>query len=518
MGQEKKQSRERLVQIIFFLVLASTAFIFGFHLIEDWDFLWHLKTGEIIFQNGPPKTDLYSFTASGEEWIDAQWLFQLIIYLIYRWSGFAGQSWALAFLVLILWSLIWKLVRDDNIFPVMFPLCLLSLWAMSPRFQLRPEMFSYIFTALFLLLLEKYRSGSGKIFLLPVLQLLWANLEGLWPIGLVIISAYFVQELFENYFFRLKNSNPSPGRLFIILILCIFASIITPYHFKGFIFPLQLFQDIVSSSNFLKKIIEEAQPPFPAFRYPFVQIPLLILLVLSGLSFFINLKKPRLAHILLWLAFLFLALTALRNIAFICILSLLVISTNLREAMNLGNKHSALKPALKFPSALLGIALCVFLVISVITGRFYLWDKTNRQFGTGLDFAKYPVAAANFLKAIKWKGNLFNQLQMGGYFIALGYPDWRVYIDGRLQVYGQDRVKTFIKSLKDYETFQQEENKYGFSAVILDLRDAMVKPLAKNLLADLTWAPVYADQNSIVFLKDNESQHELVILYRIILH
>ena len=72
--------------------IIALVFFLNFHTLTDSDIFWHLKTGEIIFAtHHVPDKDVYSFTMAGKEWIDAQWLFQLIVFLLYRLSGYAGM-------------------------------------------------------------------------------------------------------------------------------------------------------------------------------------------------------------------------------------------------------------------------------------------------------------------------------------------------------------------------------------------------------------------------------------------
>src|SRR6185295_20146881 len=64
---------------------------FGFLLkLRLVDFWWHLKAGEIIVTTRSiPKTDLFSFTAAGHQFILQNWLVEVIYYTTYRVGGLA---------------------------------------------------------------------------------------------------------------------------------------------------------------------------------------------------------------------------------------------------------------------------------------------------------------------------------------------------------------------------------------------------------------------------------------------
>ncbi len=76
---------------LFVLVLALGLFVMASRNITDPDVWWHLRTGELILATHTiPHTDPYSFTKSGQPWIDHEWLSQILIYSTYRLTGYAG--------------------------------------------------------------------------------------------------------------------------------------------------------------------------------------------------------------------------------------------------------------------------------------------------------------------------------------------------------------------------------------------------------------------------------------------
>jgi len=66
--------------IYFFSFLFSLPFI-SKPLINP-DIFWHLSAGKFIFENSKiPYTDFLSWTLNGKEWIDFEWLSQVIYYI-----------------------------------------------------------------------------------------------------------------------------------------------------------------------------------------------------------------------------------------------------------------------------------------------------------------------------------------------------------------------------------------------------------------------------------------------------
>src|SRR6266852_2976439 len=66
---------------------AGFGFLLKLRLVDFW---WHLKAGEIIVTTRSiPKTDLFSFTAAGKQFILQNWLVEVIYYATYRAGGLA---------------------------------------------------------------------------------------------------------------------------------------------------------------------------------------------------------------------------------------------------------------------------------------------------------------------------------------------------------------------------------------------------------------------------------------------
>src|SRR5215208_3178687 len=72
-------------------IISAAVFAAGLCRIADLDFWWHLRTGALIIaERAIPHHDVYSFTALGREYVDHEWLFQVIQWVLYAVGGPAG--------------------------------------------------------------------------------------------------------------------------------------------------------------------------------------------------------------------------------------------------------------------------------------------------------------------------------------------------------------------------------------------------------------------------------------------
>ena len=78
----------------------------------------------------------------------------------------------------------------------------------SGRLCERPELFSLLFLAGFLVVLGRAAERPRWLWLLPLLQLLWVNCHGFFVMGPLLIAAYAVELLYQ----RLRYGNTgAPG-------------------------------------------------------------------------------------------------------------------------------------------------------------------------------------------------------------------------------------------------------------------------------------------------------------------
>src|SRR6185312_9422670 len=128
--------------IVIFVIFAASLFK-----IADLDFWWHLKTGQVTLEQKQfQRTEIYSFTAHGREYIDHEWLFQVVMFLFYSKFGPAGAI----VLKCIVFSLIYllttrHLLQQNGSLYLILAIQFLSICGGLPRMIERPEMFTALF-------------------------------------------------------------------------------------------------------------------------------------------------------------------------------------------------------------------------------------------------------------------------------------------------------------------------------------------------------------------------------------
>jgi len=108
----------------------------------------------------------------------------------------------------------------------------------------------------------------------------------------------------------------------------------------------------------------------------------------------------------------------------------------------------------------------------------------------------YPVGAAAYIRLNLPAARLFNEYGWGGYLLYSFYPERRVYMDGREEMYGERFFDHFVRTMGAESGWQQTLAAAGVGATVLDPSG----PLAAAMDGDPGWRRVYADRTAVVFV------------------
>lgn len=509
-------------RVFLFLFPFLLILIFSLRNIFDLDIWVHLKTGEYILKNLKiPRYDFYSYTATGKPWLNLDWLFQVIVYLIHHFSGFAGiiliKTLFIIFSFLIVFSINYK---KENFF-LYLPLFIFSILASKERFYERPEFISFLFIALYLKIIYEYRRNKTKaIFLLPFLQALWINIHVFSFVGLGIMGIFLIGDLLSGRIILPwdwnKNDILKDKEYFLFLKIFLFsilASLINPYGIKAWGVSWELLDFITRHRIILAGGISELVPPFsivgilsPGYFY------YKILIIATLFTFILRYKRIDLSQFFLYVVFLHLSLISIRNIVLFSIIGYVVSSDNINNSLI---DYSFQKFLILLGKGL--VSLYAFLAVffsakEEILFNYYLEGKLEKKFGLHKSLF-YPDEQIDFIIKNNLKGNIFNSFGFGSYFIYRCYPERKVFIDGRTSVYGEDFLSYYADLHLFPENFEHLLNRYKIDYFLLDINQ---HNLFKRLYFDKeNWRLVYFNHNGAVFVKNIPENKELLEKYEI---
>jgi hypothetical protein len=475
----------------FFIVLLLGLFLMALRPIADPDFWWHLRTGQLIVQTRSiPYVDPFSFTKLGGIWITHEWLSEVFIYSLFQLGGYGLLIFFFA-LIITGAFLVSYLRSPEGTRPYVAGFVLvLGAISTAPTWGVRPQMISLLITSIFLFLLDGYkRAGNYKFLIpLPLITLIWVNLHAGYLLGLALMGIYIFGGLVEILVAQFHNAERAEGipHLRPILIQCCFlgtcvlAALANPNGIKIIIYP---FQTLISPS--MQQLIQEwFSPDFHQLMWqPFAWL----ILALIGIGM-ISKKSISPTNILLTLFLGYAALRSMRNIPLFVIAVIPFLSDQIGSLINIPIEKG-------IPSRLFSIiAPILLLFLTLVIGLRFV--QVIREQST-TESENFPKAAVDWLLENKPQGNLFNSYGWGGYLIWKMFPEYRVYIDGRADVYGD-------KFIFDYMTVYRAEPGWEGKLNAQDVHTVLIEsdaPLAYTLSQSTTWQIAYHDKTSTVFTR-----------------
>ena len=494
-----EESRNRLIAGALGLALLVLAVASGFQKIRSPDYWWHLSIGNWMAANGTiPTTDVFTYTVPGAPYIDAHWLFQLGLAAVHNVGGHEGVVIAKALhaiaLVAILVTVGW---RRNRPFITVISLALVVLIA-GERLLARPEAPSFVLLAAIVALLERNeRRGDAWIYAIVPLQLLWANVHGLFAVGIALCGIYTMGEALRTV--RGKGDATKLRRLATVTLFAALACLVNPNFIEGAIYPLEQLGMIAPTGSLgitIKYGVSELVPVWHP-RIPMGMLVLPSLLALScAASLVLNWKtnRSREAHALAFVAFLFLALQASRNLALFAIVAAPLLNRNANEWMD---RHPLSKTVLRSANAA-ALALILAATFDVARGSFHSRIGTIHEPGLGYMEIYVTEGAVDWIERERPPAPIAHHMWYGGYLNWRLFPDYEVMVDGRLEIYGSALFQSL--RITDPQAFQRLDAEYSFGTVLLS---PVLDP--PQLIAWLhqrkDWRLVYADATGVVFVR-----------------
>jgi hypothetical protein len=470
------------------LFLVSIVYFFSYPEVDP-DLWGHLFFGRQILQGGGlPERNLYSYTAPDYPWINHEWLSEVIFFSIFAVLGSPGL---IVLKVFIGSGIVWLLhgvIRERGVPPL--PRALSLVWTMaivSPGFNLRPQIFTYLFFAVFLSLLHRFKEGGkGNVYIFPALTTLWVNLHGGFVAGLGALGLFSLWSLFSDGF-PAGKAGRTLARV-LPLALSAFALALNPYG-------LELIR-FLAKDLFIARPITEWQP-IPLTTVSFVEFKLAVLLVLIvGL----NTSSWRRWDFALTLIAAFLATRHQRHIP------LFGIAAAPYLAVGLGTICKTVEERTR--PWLLSIALvAVVLYLSLAIGRIHFHHRLQLV----VDPGQYPVQAGDFLQHNGVQGNLAVPFDWGEYLIWKLQPAIRVSVDGRYTTaYPPEVLQDNWEWMQGGERWRQLLDRYPTDIAITH----RLHPVTKLLWKDPRWVYIYSDPVAFIFVRETVSQEKLLTRFK----
>jgi hypothetical protein len=457
--------------------------------VQDPDFFWHITAGKLIAQTGQvPSTDTFSFTWFGKPWTPHEWLSEVLIYWLVTGLARIGALIVFGLFPAAIFPVLAAALQRTSgarVLALAVPFAV-GAFVMIGFVTLRPQAISWLLLSLLTWFLMAARSDRPRRFLLLIpLFVLWANLHGLYVIGLGEVGLYGL--------FTLAGRTPmSSQRGWVIgaLVGVIGASMVTPAGPIGILYPLRY----VEAGDWGLANIAEWQSP--NFHEP-AHMGFLLMIVLLGLNG--GRATPGWLVALSWVG-VAMALLALRNAPIAAIFAMPTLVMGFEARLRERNEGRSRQRKPMAPSRALGrrvMELITAVAIALGSMAVLVPRDLNAAIDKSLD-TRFPVAGVDALERLAPAANVFAEYGWGGYVIwRLHDEGGHVFVDGRNDMYSQQVLDDYSAIRAADPGWQDLAAKYGVEAILLPPETTLTRGPA----ADAGWCEVFRDASQVLYLQ-----------------
>ena len=460
---------------IFLFFLIGVVFLSLSFFVVDPDYLWHVKAGEYMVHHGLLTKDVFSWSVASKYWVSHEWLFEILIYGFKRVFGSLHLFvYCFLFVLLLLLTIFHankKYLNHNFLFTVIWFGC---SYIIGASVQGRPQMISNCFLAFTVYFLYDLfqNENSKKIYFLPVITILWANIHGgSSNLPYLLCLLFMVAGSFKFRFAKMEATRLTKKQYLkysIVMILCMLSVCINLHGFKMFLYPYQNMMDTVMIQNIAEWHSTSLNEPTHYFYF------VLLLIVICIFLF----SKKRI-HFIDFMLLGFCAFLGLKSIRF-------------------------------WPYTYIVMSFVVFPYV----GKLYPPDRMARivivcmtfflfvLFSLRADHILKPSYYYNLndkdiqaVKKVKPK-RLFNMYNYGGDLI---YNDIKVFIDGRADLYGKYNYHDYLAMSSLNNDYVSMIQGYNFDYLLVD----QAYPIATYLRYDPKYEMIYQNNNVLLYKKKN---------------
>lgn len=467
----------------------------------------------VLFENA------YSYTEPTYRFINHHWLFGVIVFLVQKVAGWGGLVVFKILVLLSAFSLLFLTALRKAPFWVVAVFSVPAILILSERTQLRPEIFSFLFIALFLYVLTNLETQSAKwaYWLVPV-QIVWVNTHLFFFIGPTLVFIFLCAKILAE---RPDEHRPTVIReLSVLLFVLLMACLINPNGFAGALFPFQILHSygIIVRENLPISYFLQNYPPLDNLPIRIFQLSFLLLCATSlvrGIDKKILSRQELIFYSMTSFlagagAFMMLRLLPLFGLAFLPAISTTIApyATALQQSFE---RRVAFSLVVKSALVALFFATLCFGIFFGSTGRFSSYNKP------GLGLTAQSEASAHFFMGEHLKGPIFNDFDIGSYLSYYLYPSERVFVDNRPEAYSPSFLAAYASMFSNEHAWDAALQQYDFNVIYVYQysNDPNMRLFLYARVHDPAWALVYADRYAVMLVRAAPQNKEVIGAFHI---
>ena len=486
------------------LTVVIGVFVFvNTHPIRPHDFWWHLAIGREILSTGQlPTIDVYSYTAPGQPYPSYQmfWLMEVALYSLFRLGGPALVVFANSLVITAAYAiLLWICFKVTSNWRVAALATLFAIGVGLNNWNVRPQTVSYLLGSLFLWGIYMYRQRPHPAWLavFPLGMLAWVNSHGSFPVGLVLIGIWLADETWQWLRAWLKRDSGRAARRLLApglaLTLTLLACLANPRGPR-----IVNYLEALTGNQVVQNLVTEWAPATLNTQAGAIFI---VGLLLSAIILILSRKRPDFFELAIFLIFALLGLKTIRGAVWFGLVMAPVLAGHL-EGIFAELRGTGKNTAPRSGSAIINLVLLVILIAMAIVSLPWLKPFLPLPAAKAdLISRETPLEATNFLMANQPPGKLFHDMAFGSYLIWAAQPDYKVFVDPRIELYPAEIWREYLIIINSLPGWEERFEAYGVRSLMLNPQNQA--ELIKQVDRSADWRRLYADDVAVIYTRQD---------------
>jgi hypothetical protein len=436
------------------------------------DLAYHLRAGADILAGNIPRVDTYTFTVTGQPWLDQQWGAQGLLALFFKAGGWPTLLFIQAAFVGLTFFLVYLAARSAEAAPRTASLLTIAGFVVaSPGLAMRPQLLALPLFGVLLWVTAGRMSHPTRLWVAPVLAAVCANIHGSFTMFPLVLGLAWLDDR--------RRRDPRARVTLLITVVTAIATLLNPFGIRAWTYAYDL-----STNPVIRDTISEWAP------LTLATVPgwFAIISALAVAVFLIRRSEPTPWTSLLTLGiFLLLALSAQRAIVWWGMVAAVVLGGLLPERARDREAGEEVRAPAAPAYVIIGVMVAAVIVLAP-WWRGGSYDRFLAAAPPGL-----TAAAEQHLSA----GTRTLVHQPWGSWFEYALPDVPVFVDSRIEIVPKDIWHDYGQVGFAGASWKEVLDRWDVQAIVAS-SDWDLLPTLRD---DPDWRQVYSDDDGALFVR-----------------
>lgn len=438
------------------------------------DLAYQIRAGDIMWRtHAVLRTDVFTFTVPGADWLNQQWGAQLLLGSTYRLGGWNGIVLLYGALTSVAFAFLFFACRRRGASARASALLTVAgFWVARENLAMRPQLIAVLLFTVTLWILAGRRAHPRALWVIPALVLLWVNVHGSFVLVPVLLGLAWIED---------RKDAPATART--VLAVCaasLIASLANPFGPGVWVYAAS-----IGTNPTISHLVTEWAPPTIRGYSGIVFFASALLVA----GYLIRRKEPLSWPQLLWpAAFFVLALPALRGVVWWGLVFPYVVAGLLKQKAGADEERGS--PLMN--------ALLVTTIVAAAVIVMPIWRAPDPA-GAPSYLGQAPASLVDAAEAALPPGSRLFVSQTYASWFELELPSMPVFVDSRIELFPTSIWESYLEIGGAREGWQTTLDRWDVDAVVINPDQDGV--LTSHIRHDRMWQLVFSDESGYLFVR-----------------